>query len=303
MTRPLGLIAELVRAMRPHQWFKNLFVFAPLVFAEKLFLHGQWALDWENLATAGIAFALFSMAASTIYLLNDLMDRERDRQHPVKRNRPLASGRLPVPAAVMAAFAMGTTALVLSHLLLPTSHLLVMAAYFANNIAYSTTLKHIAFLDIASIAAGFMLRIAAGATAIAVPVTGWLYTCTFLLACFLALGKRRHELDRGGEKASQQREVLGKYRRSHVLLAMRATAVLTVLGFLAYSLSDHAYTQFQTHGLAWTLPFILFGLWRFIHLVNSPGVADSPTEAMIRDVPFLLNLFAWGAAVMGVIYA
>jgi 4-hydroxybenzoate polyprenyltransferase len=303
MTGPLAILAELVRAMRPHQWFKNLFVFAPLIFAERLFEPDSWNLNWESLSISALAFVLFSMAASTIYLLNDLMDRERDKQHPVKCNRPIASGKLPARVAAMAAFTFGITTLVLSHLTLPTSHLLVMAAYFANNIAYSTALKHIAFLDIISIATGFMLRIAAGATAIAVPVTGWLYTCTFLLACFLALGKRRHELERGGANAAAQREVLGRYKRSHVLFAMRTTAVLTISCFLAYSLSDHAHAQFHTHGLAWTVPFILFGLWRFIHLVNSPGVAESPTEAMVHDLPFLLNLLGWGAAVLAVIYA
>jgi 4-hydroxybenzoate polyprenyltransferase len=303
MTRTLSLVVELLRAMRPHQWFKNLFVLAPLVFAEKLFLAEEWALDWENLRIAGLAFGLFSMAASSIYLLNDLMDRERDKQHPVKCNRPIASGRLPVPIAVMAAFTLGTTTLVLSHLTLPTHHLLVMAAYFANNIAYSTVLKHRAFLDIASIATGFMLRIAAGATAIAVPVTGWLYTCTFLLACFLALGKRRHELDRGGESAPLQREVLGRYRPKHVIVAMQMTALLTLGCFVAYALSDHAYAQFHTYKLVWTVPFILFGLWRFIHLVESPGVAESPTEAMVHDPLFLLNLLGWGLSVLAVIYA
>jgi 4-hydroxybenzoate polyprenyltransferase len=289
-------------SLRPHQWVKNLFVLAPLVFARKLLDPGSHLPNLELIFAAVGAFAVFCLASGAVYLLNDIVDREKDARHPVKKNRPIASGRLSLPAA-RAGLALVTLAACVTAVLIQPALLTVAAAYMLLNVGYSFRFKHIPFLDVASIAAGFMLRVLGGAVAIEVPVTVWLYACTFLLASYLALGKRKHELLNAGVSASLQRQVLGAYVVRHVDHAQLAAGIATGICYGAYTWSEHAVSQFGTRGLVLTLPFIAFGLWRFARLTNRTDTAESPTEAMIRDLPFLANLGLWAVAVVAIIYA
>ncbi len=287
-------------SMRPHQWLKNLFVFAPLVFAQRL-VDASGHLDWATVGRSVAAFAIFCLASGGVYLLNDLADRERDRRHPVKCHRPIASGALPVRVAAVAIAVVASTALGWAWWL-GADLALVVCVYVLVNIAYSFALKKIPFVDIALIAAGFWLRVLAGAEAIDVPVTWWLYAATFLLAAYLALGKRRHELHAGGDDAHRRREVLAAYRPAHLDGAFYAAGTATAACYVAYTLSEHAALQFGTRWLAVTIPFMLFGLGRFAVLTARHDTHDSPTDAMIRDLPFVLNLALWAATVVAIIY-
>lgn len=290
------MLTAVVKAMRPHQWVKNLFVLAPLVFAEQ-------ALDAGHLWRAALAFAVFSALSGCVYILNDLVDVEQDRQHPAKRLRPIASGALPVPAARSALAVILVGAIGISFALLPTSFAAVALAYFTLNVAYSFALKHVPFVDVACIATGFLLRIIGGAFAVAVPITVWILATTFLLALTLALGKRKHEILQAGDKKQDQRRVLARYRLTHVKLAMNALALATALCYAAYTVfGDKLGRYFHPRDLAWTIPFVVFGLVRFIQLTERAHDGRSPTDLMLRDWPFLVNVALWSLVVVIVIY-
>ena len=279
--------------MRPHQWVKNLFVIAPLVFAKGL-------LDVHMVARVLAAFALFSVAASSIYLLNDLLDLESDRAHPMKRLRPIASGEVPESTAkgamgVLAASALGGSLLLNWHVTA------CLASYLLLNVAYTLRLKRVAYLDVLCIATGFELRVLTGTFAAMVPPTFYLLAVTFLLASFLGFGKRMHEL-RQGEQAHRQRSVLEKYDRKHLARLLVVTATFTIALYVVYTLDPHTAAFFGTRYLVATAPFTVFGVWRFLHLVSNRPHAESPTDEMLRDLPFLLNLAFWGIAVVLVIY-
>lgn len=295
----LSLAREILRTMRPHQWIKNLFLIVPLVFAQKMFVPGSFVLNTEPVLLTVAAFFAFSVMTGSVYMLNDLLDRDKDRRHPAKRSRPIASGRLPVGVAKAAGAAL-TTAAVIGAFAINWRFAVVMLGYWGVNVAYSFRLKHVVFVDVGCIATGFILRILAGAVAIGVPVTLWLYACTFLLALFLGLGKRKHELVfSGGEHT---RRVLQSYNVDHVNMALIGTAIATAACYTAYTLSDHTYHQFGTRALVVTVPFIAFGLGRFVWLLNQSGEAQSPTDRMLRDAPFLLNVGLWAACVVLLVY-
>jgi len=286
---------EILKAMRPHQWVKNLFVVAPLIFAER-------AGDPERLKAIGIAFGLFCVFSGCVYILNDLLDVEQDRLHPVKRHRPIASGRLSVTWAWVSLVLLLAGAAAGAFL---TSDALgaIACAYFALNVAYSLLLKRLPFIDVSVIAAGFVLRIYGGAAAIDVPLSIWLIVCTFLLAAFLGLGKRKHELIVAGDGAVQQRKVLKYYAPSTLKFAMLLLALATAASYVAYVVVGETIQVFEPMELVWTIPCVLFGLWRFISLTDRPGGGKSPTDLMLVDKAFVLNLVVWCAIVVTVIYA
>ena len=288
---------ELLRTLRPHQWVKNLFVLAPLVFAEHLAEEGP-------LIRAGIAFMLFSLLSGCVYLLNDLVDLESDRAHPVKRNRPLASGRLPVRDGKRALgfLLVGTGG---GAFFLSTEFAAIALAYFVLNVGYSFSLKNVPFVDVVIIATGFILRLFAGATAIDVPLSVWLMGCTFLLAGYLALGKRKHELAVIGTDGASTRPVLARYSAVGIEWTMRALAVATSACYGAYVFLEknpNPDITFAPRDLVWTLPCVVFGLWRFNRLALRTGSGKSPTDLMLTDVPFMLNLVVWSSLVFSVIY-
>ena len=282
----------IVRTMRPHQWFKNLFVLAPVVFAKHL-------TEPHIIRGAVGAFAIFCLMAGAVYTLNDLVDVEADRIHPVKRYRPIASGV--VPPALAKVLVVGLLAVSAgASALLPWQFALLAAIYFAQNVAYSFRLKKIAYLDVACIALGFVLRVLAGGFATRTPVSGYMIACTVFLALFLGFGKRRHEL--GGAGATRQRAALRAYSKRALGVALALSGVASVATYLAYTLDPFTQQFFQTGWLWPTTIHPLFGVLRFLQLVGGRGKAESPTQEMLRDSPFMLNLAIWMAEIMVIVY-
>jgi len=280
--------------MRPHQWVKNLFVLTPLIFGKQL-------SQVDSVLLGGLAFVLFCALSGAVYLLNDIIDAEKDRQHPLKRHRPIPAGRLPVPTAWVAFGAIVAAALA-GALAVNLALFGTAAGYLVLNVAYSLVLKHVVFVDVVSIALGFILRILAGAAAVAVPISIWLVLCTFLLALFLGLGKRKHELAVFGGDETRRRRVIASYRMPHLDMALNVVAAVTTLMYLAYTLSDRTVHAFGTHKLAFTTVFVVFGILRFLQILATHRNEESPTDLIIKDIAFLGNLALWGVAVTLIIY-
>ncbi len=281
--------------MRPHQWVKNVFVLAPVIFAQDLF-------ELNRVVRALLGFVCFSLLASSVYVLNDLMDVEADRAHPVKKNRPIASGEVSEGTAKVVMVVLATGALVGGWFLSPW-FLAALLGYLLNNVVYSMGLKRVAYLDVLSIAGGFELRVLAGAYAALVPPSAYLLIVTFLLATFLGLGKRMHELaqqERTG--SSTTRKVLKQYNKRLVTILLWLTSIATVAAYVVYTLDPHTRRQFGTDFLVVTSVFALFGVLRFVHLVRSRPNAESPTEEMLKDVPFLVNGVLGAATLIAIIY-
>jgi 4-hydroxybenzoate polyprenyltransferase len=283
----------LVEACRPRQWVKNAFVAVPLVFAKQL-------TDPHTTLRALAAVALFCGLSSAIYLWNDVVDVEKDRAHPTKRTRPIASGRLSIADARIASATLAAGALATS-LTIDWRFAACVLAYIVNNVAYSLRLKRVVYVDVLSIAAGFLLRVAAGAFAISVEASPYLLVCTALLACYLGFGKRAHELATSGEDAHLQRPVLREYRDDVLRYALYATGAAAFVCYVLYTQAEHTVRFFGTTRMIYSAPFAAFGLWRFYRLVQSPR-GDSPTEEMLKDAPFMTNLLAWAGAITFIIY-
>ncbi len=287
----------LLQAMRPHQWVKNSFVLAPLLFAGP-------ELSRQGKLTPGVVVAVvtatlaFCLASSATYLLNDLHDIAGDRAHPVKCNRPIASGALPIAAAWRAFAVLLTAALVLA-LTVKWTVAAICSGYFAMNVAYSKGLKRIAYVDALVISAGFLLRALAGGEAAAVHLSRWLIGCTALLALFLALGKRKHELL---TSAVAHRAALQQYRIEHLNFALGVLATATAMTYFQYTRDPTTIQRFATDGLMWTVPFVLYGLWRFYQLLDDRDTAQSPTDRMLRDKLFLANAGAGLASIGWCLY-
>ncbi len=287
-------VPPLLRSLRPHQWTKNWFVFAPLVF-------GRALGEPISLGRSAAAFALFCALSSAVYLLNDLVDRDRDRLHPQKRNRPIASGTLDPRVAFVAMLGLAAAALAGAFALNPT--LLALAGTYAIvNIAYSFGLKRIVIVDVMIVSSGYVLRVLAGGAAIAVPVSAWLLLCTIFLALFLALSKRRHELVTAVADASLQREVLGHYSPAFVDQMINVVSASTLLSYALYTTSPETLERFGSRFLLYTIPFVLFGIFRYLYLTYQVHNEHSPTEAMLTDAPFVVNLALWGIAAVAVVY-
>ncbi len=287
-------LGGVIKTIRPHQWVKNVFVLAPVVFAKEIF-------DPLLLSRAALAFAVFCLLAGAVYTLNDLLDVEADRLHPVKRHRPIASGRVPVPAARALAILLVLVSLGAATLS-TLSFVLCAGAYFTLNIAYSFKLKQLPYVDVACIAAGFVLRVVGGGFATHIQVSSYLLVCTALLALFLGFGKRRHELAAGAEKASKQRASLERYTPHGLDLALAVTAIATIVTYVAYTLDPHTQAFFKTEWLWPSAGLVVLGVWRFLHLVRSRPRAESPTQEMLRDGPFVAIVLGWVVLVFWVVY-
>lgn len=293
-----AMLVGILKSLRPHQWVKNVFVLAPLFFSQ--------AFLEPRLLSLGLAAAfLFCLTSGAVYLLNDVFDVEKDRNHPVKRNRPVASGQLPVRVAKYAAVVLGFGS-VLVGFTIDVRFGAVLGSYMAMNFAYSASLKHLAFIDVGIIAVGFVLRVIAGALAIDVYISEWLFGCTFLLALYLGFGKRQHELRLVSEgRAKEVRRVLERYHPEHLDFAVLFVAGLTIACYTVYtltaSLPDQPLrterTPFASPYLPGTIPFVVFGITRFYQLINKDS-PHSPTDLLLRDVPFLVNGFLWGAMIV-----
>ena len=294
-----GLLAGalgLLRTLRPKQWVKNVFVAAPLVFAQHL---TETAYVWRT-AVAVLAFCLLSGA---VYAFNDVRDVEADRAHPRKKFRPIAAGQLSERTALISAGVLAVIALV-ACLLIHWRLAMFAAIYLAQNIAYSVKLKQIAFLDVCIIGTGFLLRVLAGAAAIQVPASGWVLICTALLATFFGFGKRAHELawaQKAGDPRSTRASLLG-YSLPHLKIAMYVLAALTCAAYVAYTFDEHTVRMFGSDRLVISSPFVALGILRFLSLALWRPKDDSPTEAMLRDPWFLLAVIGALAAILYAIY-
>jgi 4-hydroxybenzoate polyprenyltransferase len=300
-----GVMRGLITTLRPHQWVKNLFVLAPIFFHKDVFIQTAQG-PFLNLLWTGralVATGVFCLLAGAVYTINDLVDIAADRMHPIKRDRPIASGRVPEGLARAMAALLVLVSLSLSYWLAPALAL-VAIVYFAENIAYSFRLKRVAFVDVGFIALGFVLRVIAGGIATEVHVSAYMFACTALIALFLGFGKRRHEL--ALENASKHRAALETYTPSSLNAALCVTGTATLLTYVAYTLDPVTRAYFNSNYLWLTAPFTAFGIVRFVLLVGGRagrGVrAESPTQEMLRDVPFVLNLVLWVVVVVAIVY-
>jgi 4-hydroxybenzoate polyprenyltransferase len=287
-------LVSLVISLRPGQWTKNLVVFAGLLFGLKLF-------DAAALLATCAAFAIFCALSGVIYLLNDVADREADSRHPVKARRPIASGALKPGVALAAAVGIGAVALGLAFWLRPAFGA-VAVAYVVLLAAYSARLKHVVILDVLDIAIGFVLRAVAGAVAIDVAISHWLLVCTVLLALFLALSKRRHELTLLADGASGHRRILGEYSPYLLDQMIGVVTASTLIAYIFYTISPETVQKFGTDYLGLTIPFPLYGIFRYLYLVHKKEGGGSPAEMLLNDRPLLVCVALWVAAVVLIVY-
>jgi 4-hydroxybenzoate polyprenyltransferase len=289
----MNMLAAIVVSLRPRQWVKNLFVFAGLIFAQKLFTPAAWV--------ALAAFAIFCGLSGAIYLFNDLADRERDRLDPRKRMRPIAAGRLSVGVAIGTGVVLVMGGLVLAALL-SRAFFFTAFAYVILLIAYSAWLKHIVIIDAIVVAGGFVLRAVAGAVVIDVEMSGWLLICTILLALFLALGKRRYEYVALEQDAVRHRPILAEYSPPLLDQMIAVVTASTVTAYALYTMSPETVAKFHTHWLPATLPFVLYGIFRYLYLLYQRRLGGNPSELLLSDRALLINTICWICAVLLIIY-
>jgi len=273
--------------MRPEQWTKNLLVLAALVFARRFY--GPEAVESVLLSLA--AFGLFCMASGAAYLLNDVCDASSDRAHPLKRLRPVASGALPVRSALLAAGLLAAAA-VGGAWLLAWRLAAALGAYLALQVAYTLALKHAVILDVLCIAASFVLRAWAGALVLGVEFSHWLFICAALLALFLALAKRRHELVEVGD-ALNHRPILAEYSPQLLDQMIAVVTASTLMGYALYTIDAETVKKFQTDNLKYTIPFVLYGIFRYLYLVYSKSGGGNPSRHLLTDRPLLINVFLY----------
>ena len=284
----------LVLSLRPGQWTKNLLVFAPLIFAVKLF-------DPNALARAGAGFVVFCALSSVIYLVNDVMDREGDRQHPLKRTRPIAAREVSPGLALTAAGVIAAAALG-SAFALGWPFGAVSVLYLALQTLYSTSLKHIVIIDVLALAMGFVLRAVAGAVVINVMVSHWLFVCTILLALFIALAKRRHELVLLADGAASHRPILDEYSAYLLDQMIAVVTASTLIAYIFYTISPETEQKFGTSWLGLTIPFPLYGIFRYLYLVHRREGGGSPSDLLLNDRPLLACVTVWVMAVVLIVY-
>ena len=289
-----SLALDLLRSLRPAQWTKNLVVFAGLIFGKKLL---DAAAVWDALA----AFVIFCGLSGVVYLVNDLADRESDRRHPLKARRPIASGALPVKVATGAALAIGAVALAAAYLVGP-GFAAVAVAYVVLQMLYSGPLKHIIIIDVLTIAIGFVLRAAGGAVAVHVQMSHWLFVCTILLALFLALAKRRHEIVLLAGGATSHRPILGEYTAYLLDQMIGVVTASTLIAYVFYTISPETQAKFGTPWLGLTIPFPLYGIFRYLYLVHQREGGGSPADLLLTDRPLLVCVALWALAVALIIY-
>ena len=285
----------LLISLRPEQWTKNLFVFAGVLF-------GGHLLDVPAMLRAVAAFAVFCALSGVVYIFNDLADRTADQQHPLKRLRPIASGRLAPSTAAIAAIILGVVSLAAAVLLSPMFAVL-SATYVALLVLYSIVLKHLVIIDALTIAAGFVLRAAAGAVAVFVPISHWLLVCTTLLALFLVLSKRRHELTLLADGAMTHRPILEEYSPYLLDQMIAVVTASTLVAYSVYSTSTETAERLNTTRLGLTIPFVLYGIFRYLYLVHQKRAGGSPADLLLTDRPLLACVGLWALSVALILYS
>jgi 4-hydroxybenzoate polyprenyltransferase len=284
----------LLRTLRPRQWIKNGFVFMALLFDQKL-------NNWPLLGRTVFAFVLFCMISSTVYIINDLADLERDKQHPKKRNRALPSGQLQPWFAILSAIAILAVCLPLSFWLHPIFGLIVLTYLLLPGLAYSFSLKHVVIIDVMVVASGFLLRVASGVVvAEAERFSPWLYVCTIFLALFLAIGKRRHELTYLADGANSHRKILDEYS---IGFLDEMSRIVTAGALIAYSFYTFSASNLPSnHAMMLTIPFVIYFLFRYQYLIHVKGEGGAPEMLLYTDLPLLLDVALWGAAIVLILY-
>jgi 4-hydroxybenzoate polyprenyltransferase len=287
-------LGSLMISLRPGQWTKNLVLFAGLLFGRRLF-------DPAALARSCAGAAIFCALSGVVYLLNDVADRDADRRHPLKSRRPIASGALSPAFAVTTAAALAAISLALAWWLSPAFSLVALV-YLLLLAAYSARLKHVVIIDVLTIAIGFVLRAVAGAVVIDVAISHWLLVCTVLLALFLALSKRRHELTLLLDGATEHRRILGEYSPYLLDQMIGVVTASTLIAYIFYTISPETVQNFQTEYLALTIPFPLYGIFRYLYLVHRKEGGGSPAELLVTDRPLLACVAFWAATVVLIVY-
>ena len=280
--------------MRPGQWVKNLFIFAGLTFSGNLF-------HPEVLIRVGNGFVLFSLVASSIYIFNDIIDLEYDRSHPEKKNRPLAAGLLSVPAAYAGAIVLAAAGLI-GALTLDQVFFAILLSYLIINFAYTIKIKKMVILDIMCIASGFVLRVLAGTELAEVMPSDWLILCTIMLSLFLGFSKRRHELVVTGTDALSHRKVLGEYSLSFLDQMIAVATACTVMSYALYTVSPQTVSRFGTRNLVFSIPFVIYGIYRYLYLIHQKNMGGNPTRELVSDPPLLINALLWALLVVLIIY-
>ena len=284
----------LFHSLRPEQWTKNLIVFAGLIFGLELF-------DRTAVLRSLVAFGVFCALSGVVYVINDIMDREADRRHPLKARRPIASGALSPAVAGGVAAALGAAGLAVAFALgIPFGA--VALSFVLLQSAYSGPLKHVVILDVLAIAVGFVLRAAAGAVAIGVPISHWLLVVTILLALFLALSKRRHELVLLANGATEHRPILGEYSPYLLDQMISVVTASTLVAYIFYCISPETVQKFGTDMLGLTIPFPLYGIFRYLYLVHQREGGGSPSQMLLNDRPLLVCVALWVLAVVVIVY-
>ncbi len=283
-------ISAFIKLLRPKQWIKNLFVFAPLIFAKHVF-------EYSYLTTVVAAFILFCLISSGVYVLNDIIDCEKDRLHPKKKNRPIASGTI---SKVEGGFLL----LVLLPLVLVASFFVdvyfgvVILLYFLNNTFYSFKIKHMVILDVMSIAVGFLLRVIGGALVIRVDISPWILLCTLLLSLFLGFSKRRNELVVMETDAQNHRKILEEYSLEFIDNMLSIITASTVMAYSLYTFS----TNNKNYNMMVTIPFVLYGIFRYQYIIYKKKEGGSPEETVLSDIPLIVSIALWGILSIVILY-
>lgn len=287
----MNFATGLIRSLRPEQWTKNLIVFGALVFSKSF-------TDFQLIESSIILFGLFCLASSSVYLLNDVLDYERDRVHPRKSKRPIASGIVPRPTAIVLSVILAAVALVIAWFFLNPQTMLLLACYAGLNVLYSIVLKHIVIVDVMTIAGGFVLRAVAGGVAISVPISSWLIVCTLLLALFLGFGKRRHELESLKDTASKHREILEHYSIYFLDQLISIVTAAVIVAYTFYTLSPEVEQKLGVEHLEISVPFVMYGIFRYLYLIHKKEKGGSPSRVLLTDLPILVNVLLWFATVL-----
>jgi len=283
------VIPDIIKSMRPQQWLKNTFVFAALVFSRQY-------MDGEKVLISLAVFVIFSLLSGSVYLVNDVVDREEDRKHSTKSGRPIAAGRLSPSIALSAAVILALLALAGAFFIEPVLGVISLG-YLLLITAYSLVLKRVVIVDVLVIAFGFILRVLAGGVAIEVPISEWLFICTFLLALFLALSKRRHELVLLEGEVSGHRKTLSEYSATLLDQMIAVVTSSTVMAYSLYTLAPRTQIEVSPR-LYYSIPFVIYGIFRYLYLIHRKAEGGEPGRTLFSDRPLLVDVLLWILAII-----
>ena len=289
------MIADYFRALRPRQWTKNIILFAGIVFGQKFF-----HLDLICISLA--AFIDFCLLASSVYIINDIEDIETDRLHPIKKERPIASGKISIGSAWVLALILAVVSLTAAYFI-NHNYFILALSYFIGMIFYSHFLKHMVIIDLIIIAGGFVLRAVAGAVVVGVTISSWLLVCATFIALFLVLSKRRHEVILLGDNAKNHRKILEEYGDKFLDQMIAIVTACTLMAYMLYTVDPVTVKKFDTHNLILTSPFVLFGIFRYLYLVYQKDKGGHPEQVLLSDPPLIASIILWGMVAMLIIYS